>query len=133
MKIRQGFVSNSSSSSFVLMAKKDEFLETLEEMHPYIKHMVGKSQEVPFGEDTMVMFMGVDSSEDHPYELENYLEGEVLNRSGEVVGNIVPEAEVEIYNYKWIDDVAYKGDCLYLISEKMKEQEKSVVYKTEQR
>lgn len=37
MKIRNGLVSNSSSSSFVIVVKKEAFEKALEKVHPYVK------------------------------------------------------------------------------------------------
>lgn len=42
MKVRKGFVSNSSSSSFVVMIENDEFKKVLKECHPYIKRVIEK-------------------------------------------------------------------------------------------
>ncbi len=40
MKIRNGFVSNSSSSSFVIMTTKENHDKVLENIHPYIKAVI---------------------------------------------------------------------------------------------
>lgn len=39
MKIRTGFVSNSSSSSFVLIVEEEHYKDMLKEAHPYLKAM----------------------------------------------------------------------------------------------
>ena len=39
MKIRTGFVSNSSSSSFVLIVEEEHFKDLMKEAHPYLKAM----------------------------------------------------------------------------------------------
>ena len=40
MKIRNGFISNSSSSSFVAVITKSAFDKTLEQVHPYVKAVI---------------------------------------------------------------------------------------------
>lgn len=40
MKIRNGFVSNSSSSSFVVVCSEDAYKKALNEAHPYVKAAV---------------------------------------------------------------------------------------------
>lgn len=37
MKVRSGFVSNSSSSSFVMLVKKDHFDKVVSGLHPYLQ------------------------------------------------------------------------------------------------
>ena len=40
MKVRSGFVSNSSTSSFIIMTTKDNYDKTLDAMHPYVRAVV---------------------------------------------------------------------------------------------
>jgi len=129
MKIRQGFVSNSSSSSFVLVAKKDEFYGVVKDMHPYIQHMVRQGTTHQFGEDTMIFFSGVDSSEEPPYEIDGYL-GELLGTDLEKVVGVATEENEYVPDWS-AGYPAYVGEILYRISEKMKEQNKPVIYSSE--
>ena len=74
MKTRNGFVSNSSSSSFLLIAEKNGFDKAMRKMHgfyaSFITHHMGYSEK----DDDVSMFMGkkvvvlggVESNEDTP-------------------------------------------------------------------
>ena len=67
MKIRMGFVSNSSSSSFVFICDKKIYDNIQGVLHPFVKHLlaykgVGGSKQL-FGK-TCVMSMGSHNSED---------------------------------------------------------------------
>ena len=58
MKIRNGFVSNSSSSSFLVVCPKDQFDEAVQKAHPFYQKWVetgfGKTQSF-LGKDCVVM------------------------------------------------------------------------------
>jgi len=61
MKIRNGFVSNSSSSSFVLLIDKDYYDKTMKEQHPFLQSVgeqLGEVQQV-FDREVMT-FSGMD-------------------------------------------------------------------------
>lgn len=60
MKTRSGFVSNSSSSSFFIMAKEEDVNKALEQCHDYVKAVVeaiGKHKE--FDGKKVVVFSGM--------------------------------------------------------------------------
>lgn len=84
MKTRKGFVSNSSSSSFVLVAKKDEVDEVLKGCPDVIKHLLpSPSVHDAFG-SKMVTYMGYESTEDWGYQLEDF-DGDFVDARGNVV------------------------------------------------
>jgi len=76
MKIRSGFVSNSSSSSFVLVVSKEKWDEAYNKLHPYIKAHVdflgryGTKKEGTFNNTDVVMF-GYPDGNCSPYEYDN--------------------------------------------------------------
>jgi len=56
MKIRNGFVSNSSTSSFIVIMKQEHFEKGLEMVHPYVKACIealGHSKGKFLGEDVV--------------------------------------------------------------------------------
>lgn len=66
MKIRQGFVTNSSSSSFIIIIKEETFKSHLEAAHEYTKSVIDKldkETKVLFGTN-VVIFTG--------YSTDNY-------------------------------------------------------------
>jgi hypothetical protein len=44
VKVRSGFVSNSSTSSFIITAPTSVFSEKLNQVHPFIRHIIQKSR-----------------------------------------------------------------------------------------
>ena len=56
MKVRQGFVSNSSTSSFVVVMKKEHYEKGLEMIHPYSKACIealGHNSDIFLGEEVV--------------------------------------------------------------------------------
>ena len=81
MKIRGGFVSNSSSSSFVLICEKKILDEEWDSFHPYIKailaHLKNKPTKPFLGKECLV-HTGVYNSEDGDMEFIDNYEGNIL-------------------------------------------------------
>jgi hypothetical protein len=100
MKIRYSFVSNSSSSSFVLIADKNVYKKAMNNIHPYVEYLIGKPDNVTINDTDLVMFNGEESSEDFGYELKNYI-GEILDHSGKVIAEKKEEGYLDDTN----DDV----------------------------
>lgn len=130
MKIRSGFVSNSSSSSFVFIAEKNEFEETLKEMHEMIQYMLNhssdKSTKELFGKE-VVFFQGVDSSEDPIYEIEGYV-GEVIDSNNKVSFYMYDDDDLK-NNYR--HSPMYVGGCLEKVQKKMKEKGMDAIFNSE--
>lgn len=74
MKIRQGFVSNSSSSSFMLVADKEKFDIAVSKCHDFIKFMVGKLKTKIIGDKNLVCDIWYECTEDPESILNNKLE-----------------------------------------------------------
>ena len=76
MKTRSGFVSNSSSSSFVIIANREMFVKKLNESPDYVKHVVKMfSKTSTIDGKSIVYAFGVVSSEDEIYDFD----GEIPN------------------------------------------------------
>jgi len=125
MKIRMGFVSNSSSSSFVLICDKDVFDKVWEDLHPYVKEMMSglkQYKERALLGRNCIMDMGVYSSEDGNREFIEDYDGDLLDYNGE-------EIKVGTEEYKeYKEDIWYecftKIQAMCLIAEKANEIEK---------
>jgi hypothetical protein len=65
MKSRLGFVSNSSSSSFVIIVKKDAYERRLKEVHPYVKAVIeamhDKKEATFLGEKVVILGTWMDA------------------------------------------------------------------------
>ena len=98
MKIRNGFVSNSSSSSFMIVVKQEDHKQALEAMHPYYKAWFadwGDTRQKLFGEDVHVFNMYICSEDEEPIasykgeyppEAEDYFgDGQKMVRANDVV------------------------------------------------
>ena len=98
MKIRHGFVSNSSSSSFVVMMKKEHFDKAMEAIHPYYKACIealGYSKDM-FFEDEMITIGTLSVMDCSPWE---YVD-------------VNWDDDVPIVKNKWGEDEAQKYDSV---------------------
>lgn len=88
MKIRNGFVSNSSSSSFVVLLKKNDYDKYINSAHPYYKYVMDQMEftELTIENQSYITIIDYESSEDYieDMNLEDY-EGEVLSNDGKVI------------------------------------------------
>jgi hypothetical protein len=98
MKIRQGFVSNSSSSSFVLIMKKDDYEESLKTLNKLEKIAIdhlGYQSKKAFGHDLIVI--GCCTGNDSSFEYDS-----------PSISNLTEDEEDIIDNQGW-DDIADKA------------------------
>lgn len=127
MKTRQGFVSNSSSSSFIIITNKEAHDAALKEMHPYYSYIVKgerPSFEKVLGKDSVVLF-GVTSSDDGP-DLYSY-EGEIIGDGGEPMGS---KEKNKHFDYGIYTDYPMDTEeVLYEYVEKLKEKTDEVFSK----
>ena len=97
MKIRNGFVSNSSSSSFVIIVKEEDHLKALEKIKDdYHKAIIETVMEKDkcFGIDVRVEHSAWNASGDGPYDnIEIEFDGEAPHRfsvnRGDVIDNYI--------------------------------------------
>jgi hypothetical protein len=127
MKIRSGFVSNSSSSSFVLLAPKDKFNEALNQVHPYIAFISNtfapKNSNTLLGKE-FVLLSGTLYSEDGP-NLYGY-KGDILDDAGKVIAKSMEEIEDSDSYYELMTEAT----ALNIMSNKLKELSQDVIYNT---
>jgi len=107
MKIRRGFVSNSSSTSFSVVMKRDVFNQAIKKLHPYIRHFVDSVRfkvDKFAGEEVMVMSETFYSEDFCVY---GYKGDEGIDCEGKVV-KLKRNEYGEIEN---IDDCQLETDC----------------------
>ena len=98
MKIRVGFVSNSSSTSYVIVVKQDDHNEVVNGMHPYYKAWFGeweKDCQDLFGEKVYLMTLQTSTEDEEPFEFD----GELPPEAEKYWGSIWDEK-----GEKWIEE-----------------------------
>jgi hypothetical protein len=72
VKTRSGFVSNSSSTSFMIVCKEEDHKKALEKLHPYyvewIRQMLTPKEQKFAGQDVLVSYIYICSEDDEPIE-----------------------------------------------------------------
>lgn len=105
MKSRLGFVSNSSTSSYLIICTKEDHEKAIETLHPYykawVKSFCGKSQKF-LGQDVIVTNMEISTEDDQP--LEDY-DGEMPPEAEKYWGDIWDDEKEEWirdHNVQWV-------------------------------
>lgn len=101
MKIRSGFVSNSSSSSFVVFATKEQIDEALSKVDKKFKGMIKKtfvtgSKKIKFKDEIYLRNLGTFYSEDL-YGEEDFDEEAFMSESLDFFKNIGPVSSFDEY------------------------------------
>ncbi len=100
MKIRKAFVANSSSSSFVCIISKTGYDELINEVHPYIKHVLNEhlnSSTTEVMGQVCELGMGIYYTEES-YYLEEYHGDTVLDHDGKEIPFTQSDNDWEVYN-----------------------------------
>ena len=133
MKIRQGFVSNSSSSSFCIAVDKKVHTKVVEEVHPYIAYIAKKYlnnsygvKEVKAFGKTILSYCGVFYTEELP-SLEGYQGEEYITESGE--GKLVSEYEEDPNSDE--DYVAFDQTILQMYADEVAKIDKNAIFTVE--
>ncbi|MDD5651345.1 MAG: hypothetical protein PHF86_13180 [Candidatus Nanoarchaeia archaeon] len=129
MKVRLGFVSNSSSSSFVLVADKKDFDEAIVKLHPSIQHVIGRTKTVNFNGKDIICILDHESTEDVCFQdiFEDYESHKFINQEGIEV--VLTEEEMDDWNT--IEDIVYmRENALRLLSVEIKKMQKDCVFES---
>lgn len=85
MKVRQGLVSNSSSSSFYFLAPEEAYQEALERVHPYIQWIIrGRYAQQKEVRGVKFIHAGGYVSSENEIDLDDYPHAEILDCDGKV-------------------------------------------------
>jgi hypothetical protein len=129
MKVRLGFVSNSSSSSFVLVADKKDFDEAIVKLHPSIQHVIGRTKTVNFNGKDIICILDHESTEDVCFQdiFEDYESHKFINHEGKEV--VLTEEEMD--DWDTIEGIVYmRESALRILSDKIKKMKKDCVFES---
>jgi hypothetical protein len=117
MKVRTGFVSNSSSSSFMCVVGKEAFEQAMKELHPFVQWRIKQwsGHEKTMMGQPFLTFFGTIYTEGDWEDAMVYPNGAILDESRKEVE--IPEEEDDTYMEPLSTDAAFQ-----MLKEKIEEQ-----------
>ena len=115
MKIRLGFVTNSSSSSYVVIMKKDDYAELVNDLHPIFQRIaemeIGNTSERKLGGEDVVVLYGTVYTDDMgqsidtldiPFVLKPYNKKPKRKSEREIFDGLQMEGAEHWRRYEWV-------------------------------
>ena len=120
MKARLGFVSNSSSSSFMFVARADQLKEVLAECPQHVQHLFPSFKKSVMDGVEYATMCREENTEDMDW-LDGFV-GKLVDFSGKEVGEIVEGQEVDDYDlYDRLNCLAFPSEAVSFVAKKLKE------------